>query len=267
MDDLETAAAAAAEEEVVSTEQVTEAPEAEHTPEQVEEKTRSQKRREERKAELDRLRASEADANARLAAETARLERLKSAAAALPEPKEADFEKYEDYLAARTAYASVKALDGRTEAEIQAEIEARRRDVAAVKERQAAADRANWTQQVAEAKGRYSDFDQVVYSQDVPISERMAQAIMSTDTPADVAYRIASDRELAREISAMSDRDMWRAIGRIEATLSAPRPKTTTTAPAPINPVRPQAAAVSDPTKMTATEYAEWRAKGGTFTL
>ena len=91
MDDLETAAAAAAEEEVVSTEQVTEAPEAEHTPEQVEEKTRSQKRREERKAELDRLRASEADATARLAAETARLERLKSAAAALPEPKEADF--------------------------------------------------------------------------------------------------------------------------------------------------------------------------------
>lgn len=220
--------------------------------------SRSKERREERKAEMQRLRQSEAEAQDRLSATEARLNRLRAAAERLPEPREAEFDKYEDYVAARTAYVSLKALDGRNETEIQAEIEERRKDVASARDAQRAELRETWGQHVAEAKSRYSDFDAVVFAPDVPITARVAEAIMATEAPADVAYRLAGDRGLAREVSAMSDLELGRALGRIEAGLSRPRPKRETSAPAPITPVTPSGTAgPRDSAKMTA---AEWRA-------
>ena len=223
--------------------------------------SRSKDRRDQRKAQIERLRTSEAEAKKLLEAEQQRLDRLREAASKLPEPKESEFDKYEDYLAARTAYASVKALDGRNAADIEAEIDKRRQEVAQAKVQSDQQLAENWRDHAEEAKGRYSDFEKVVYA--APITERLSRAIIAADQPADVAYRIALDPTLARDLSAMSDLDMGRAIGRIEASLSMPRPKTETSAPAPITPVTPTGGTIRrDPSQMSPADYRKQREAG-----
>lgn len=265
-DETTEAVAAADDEAIVETQQVDQA-EAEGDGEEheAEKVSRSKERRDQRKAEMARLRASEAEAQGRLASEQARLERIKAAAEKLPEPKESDFQSYDEYRDARAAWASVKALDGRASADIEAEIEQRRQAVEAAKKARLSEQAQSWNEHVAEARGKYSDFDAVVFADSVPITERVASAIMGTEAPADVAYRIAQNPAQARELSAMSDLELGREIGRIEASLSRPRPKTETSAPPPITPVKPAGSPTRDADKMTAAEYSAYRASGGTF--
>lgn len=254
-------AVAAAEEEVVPQEAEAEETQEGHEGEHAQ-MSKSKERREQRKAEAARIRASEEDARNRLSEAEARLDRIRAAAERLPEPKESDFDKYEDYLSAKTAYASVKALNGQSAADIEAEIEERRRAVAVTQAQKKQELAIGWQEHVSEARSRYSDFDNVVFSPAVPITERVATAIMSTEAPADVAYRLASDPVLAREISAMSDLEVGRTLGRIEASLSRPRPKTETSAPSPITPVKPVGTAVKDPSNMSYAEYKAARQSG-----
>lgn len=262
-----TEAVAAADEEAVVETQEAEGAEAEEGSDQQEPEkvSRTKERREQRKAEMARLRASEAEASQRLAAEQARLDRIRDAAAKLPEPKESDFQSYDDYRDARAAWASVRAIDGRTSAEVEAEIEQRRNEVEAARQARLREQAQSWNDHVAEARGRFSDFDAVVFSESVPITERVAGAIMETHAPADVAYRIAQNPALARELSAMSDLELGRELGRIESQLSRPRPRTETNAPPPISPVKPAGNPTRDPDKMSAEEYRAYRASGGTF--
>ena len=56
-----------------------------------------------------------------------------------------------------------------------------------------------------------------------------------------------------------------REIGRIEATLAAPKPQSR--APDPISPVKSTVPVSKDPARMTAAEYDAWRQAGGTFKL
>jgi hypothetical protein len=53
-----------------------------------------------------------------------------------------------------------------------------------------------------------------------------------------------------------------RAIGRIEATLNAPKPRTETQTPAPIAPVRGSARATPAPDAMSYEEYRAARMSG-----
>lgn len=234
--------------------------EGEESPEQ---KSRSQERRERRKAEMDRLRQSEAEAAQRLRDAEDRLRKVREQAQKLPEPKEADFVNFESYQAALAAHYSVKALDGRQVEEALAEAKARKDAMDQVRTQQKREAVQNLQVQMEEARTRYADFDQIVKNPDVPITERMVDMFASSDVAADIAYRLASDRTLAAEIAQMSDIDMARAIGRLEATVSAPKPRTQSSAPEPITPVRPTASPVKDPDKMTPAEYRAWREKGG----
>ena len=57
-----------------------------------------------------------------------------------------------------------------------------------------------------------------------------------------------------------------RAIGRIEASIALPKPRTETKAPDPINPVRGSAAASRNPDNMSYVEWVKWRENGGKIT-
>jgi hypothetical protein len=63
----------------------------------------------------------------------------------------------------------------------------------------------------------------------------------------------------------MSPLEQARALGRLEATLTAPTARTETTAPQPISPVKAKGTVTKDPSKMSPQEWRKFREGGGTI--
>lgn len=110
---------------------------------------------------------------------------------------------------------------------------------------------------------KYADFDQVALAPEVPITEQIADIIRSSDSAADLAYWLGKNRAEAMRIAQMPPIAAARELGRIEASLSAPKPRTESNAPPPINPGKGTGSGVKSPDKMTAEEYRAWRESGG----
>lgn len=90
-----------------------------------------------------------------------------------------------------------------------------------------------------DAKADYSDFDDVVHSKELKITEDMVIALSETDDPAAIAYHLGKHTDEASKIAAMSPRQQMRAIAKLEAKVSDKKPpsKKTTNAGDPIDPV------------------------------
>lgn len=152
------------------------------------------------------------------------------------------------------AYA--EALAERKAAELLAQREAERERLALVEAYQ---DREE------QAREKYDDFEQVVYNQNLPITDVMAQTIQASDVGPDVAYYLGSNPKEADRIARLSPFLQAKEIGRIEAKLAENPPvKRSTSAPPPIKPVTAKAnsAPVLDTTdprsmKMSTSEWIE----------
>lgn len=220
----------------------------------------SKARRERRKAELDRLRQSEAEATAKLQEYEQRRAKIEQAASANQPPKENDFADYNDYLMAAGAYHAARTWDSRQASEAQEQVSAQKQQVEAIQKQQQQEIAQNWAAQVEEAKGKYTDFEQVAYS--APISDDVAQMIAASDSGADVAYYLGTHRQEAEHISRLPPLEKARALGAIEARLSFAPPVTQTAAPEPITPIKGKATAAKDPAKMSMAEYMAARKAG-----
>ena len=229
---------------------------------QPEEKSESAKRREREKAYRARLQTEAAEAKAEAEQAKARRQAILDAAKQEAPPKEADFPDPIEYAAAKAIWGAeqrlterevknageaVKAAEGRAE-----DISKREREVLVNA----------WMNTREEAKTRYADFETVALRGWEP-SPVMTDLILTSDVGADVAYHLGQNHALAAQIAAMNPVEAARAIGRIEAGIVQPKPRTETKAPDPISPVRGSAGAARDPSKMSVTEYAAWRAAGG----
>jgi len=229
-------------------------------PEPEEDKSPSKQRRERRKAEMERLRQSEAEARKELERVHERLKRLEQAAQGQQPPKEGDFQDFAEYQAALAAYKSMQAMDARQRQEIEAESKAHSEQLERLREQQRREVAENWAAQVADAKARYADFEQVALAPDAPITQPMAEVISASDRGADIAYYLGQNRQEAAQIAQMRPMEMAMALGAIQARLSLPKPKVTTETPDPIEPVKPRATARKTPDKMSMSEYKAWRA-------
>ena len=220
----------------------------------------SKARRERRKAEMERLRQSEAEARAELERTTARLQRIEQAAQQSQPPKEDDFQDYAEYQAALAAHASMQALDARQRQEVEDEAKTHQQQLETLQRQQQQEVAENWAAQVEDAKTRYADFEQVAQAPDLPINQQMAEVITSSDMGADIAYYLGTHKAEAAQIAQMKPLDAAKALGAIEARVSLPKPKTTSETPDPIEPVTPKASAkAKDPSKMSMAEYRKWR--------
>lgn len=227
--------------------------------------SRSKERRERRKAELAALRQSEAEAQARAEEAQQRLQRMQEAAKALPQPKQDAYANFEDYQAALTAWHVAQAVDSRELRKIEEDARTHFAQVKAARDAQAQMDAQNWAAQAAEAKTRYPDFD-IVLSEDPQVKaivNPLASLIKQSDIAADLAYHLVRNPEIGRQIAVLPEVQAARALGMLEAQLtSAPQVKTVSTAPPPVNPVRPKATATLDASKMSMDEYIAARRAG-----
>ena len=149
----------------------------------------------------------------------------------------------------KNAGEAVKAAEGRAE-----DISKREREVLVNA----------WMNTREEAKTRYADFETVALRGWEP-SPVMTDLILTSDVGADVAYHLGQNHALAAQIAAMNPVEAARAIGRIEAGIVQPKPRTETKAPDPISPVRGSAGAARDPEKKSYRDFVKFRENGGTL--
>ena len=220
-------------------------------------------RRERRKAEMERLRKEAREAQEAEAKVKERLAALEKYASQEQPPKEDDFSDYNEYLMALAAHKSTAALDARQKREIEDERRAHETRIKHLQDQEQAEIRENWMAQVQEAKQRYADFEQVVYT--ARISDGLAGLIAQSDSGADVAYHLGTNHEAVARLERMTPIEQAMELGRLSASISAPRPRTQSKAPDPASPVRGGGGASTDPLKMTPDEYDKWREAGGSF--
>ena len=255
-------------EAVESTEGQEQNPPAEEKAEEAEaeeQKSPSKIRRERRKAHMEALKASEAEAKKQLQAITERQAAQAKAAQETQPPKEADFADFEEYQAARTAWYAGQEFDKRAVGEIQRQADEQERQVKSIQEQSEVAARENWEAQRTEAVARYKDFDAVVSAPDLKITKDMAAFLSASDLGADVAYYLGTNKAEAAQIAALPPFEQAMAIGRLEAKVTPPKARTQSQAPDPITPVTPKGSGGNDPSKMSPDEYRKWRQAGGTY--
>ena len=226
-------------------------------------KETAKERRERDKAYKQRLREDAESARKEAEAAEARRAKILDAGKAEVAPKESDFQDYSEFVAAKAVWMYQNKAAQRDADDALSQAEQARARAQAIQQEEDQIITQTWNAQVADAKSRYADFDAVAYDQSVPINEDMAKVIRTSDVGPDLAYYLGKNKAVAADIAHMTPLDAARALGRIEATLSAPSPRKQSAAPTPITPVKPKAAAGSlDPSKLSMAEYKAARMSG-----
>ena len=270
MSDQELAALGAAEGDIATeqpaeqqVEGQVETPPADGEPE--DEKTSSQERRERRKAQEKRLKEDVAEAARRAKEAETRLSRIKAAASGISEPKESDFNDPLEYAAAKGGYHTARMAAQMQTGEVEAEINEINAQTAAKEAEHRQARMAAISEEIPDAKARYADFDRafaVAQRADV-VSPALSDMIVESDKPLDLAYYFGTNPDVARQLSQMAPLAAARELGRIEATLSGPKPKLQSSAPAPITTLKGSGTAVKKPDAMNYKEFKAYREAGG----
>lgn len=97
----------------------------------------------------------------------------------------------------------------------------------------------DYAQREEVARVAYSDFDDVVYNPQVPITEAMAAAIQHSDRGPDLAYFLGKNPQEAARIAQYSPFLQAKELGRLEAKLPDRPAPAQTEAPAPIPAAKP----------------------------
>lgn len=239
--------------------------EAEQTTEEKQRET-SKKRRERERAHKDRLRTERDAALNEAAAADARAQKILRAGSAIEAPKESDFSDYTEFVAAKAVWQHAKQAAERDAGFVGEEAAAAKAKAAQIDALERQAQIESWEASKVEAQTRYADFDIVVSKPGLfPVGTHLPDLVIGSEQAADVAYALASDRRLHDAILQMPPLEAARAIGRLEASLTQPKARTSTNAPDPIAPVRGSGGANRNPVAMTAAEYRAWRQAGGTL--
>lgn len=170
-----------------------------------------------------------------------------------PAPKETDFADERAYTAALNAYEADKRVTARTQKNTE--------DAATSAAERAMVSKQNLFRERALAlSDRFPDIGARIFDNANPVTPAMAEVIQDSERGPEVAYHLATHREDALRIARMTPLAAAREIGRIEATLDAPKPRTKTNAPPPpITLKGGTATTTKDPDKMSSEEWLVWR--------
>ena len=200
-----------------------------------------------------RLRELEARANPQTIAQTANVD---------DKPQASQFNDAFEYAEALAEWSAEKALKDRDIAESQRKAEEERNKVLQ-----------SWNEKVDKAKKEMPDFNDIVSSSTVVVSDAIRDAILESDVGPQILYQIASDDDYAESLTKMPAIKALKEIGRLEAKFEAeleakPKKEAKTVsqskAPAPISPLKGGKSAGADVLVDTNGEfygsYAQWKA-------
>lgn len=169
------------------------------------------------------------------------------------EPQPGQFRDAYEYAKALAEYSAEKALKERDRQEAERRDQETRMRVMET-----------WQKRLNEAKAEMPDFDDMVGSADVVISDQVRDAIFESEVGPRIVYHLAENPEVAEKLKTMTTGAALREIGKLEARFERKaeesRPVATKSkAPAPISPLRGTGTVsdLADPDKMS---YAQWKA-------
>jgi hypothetical protein len=173
-----------------------------------------------------RLREVEARQNPQTIAQTANVN---------DKPQAGQFNDAFEYAEALAEWSAEKALKDRDIAESQRKAEEERNKVLK-----------SWNEKVDKAKKEMPDFNDIVSSSTVLVSDAIRDAILESDVGPRILYHLAENPEIAEKLNAGSMISALRQIGKLEAQfekketpVSEAKPSVARSkAPAPINPIK-----------------------------
>jgi len=170
-----------------------------------------------------------------------------------PPPKREDFADDVEYGAKLAAYEADKLYTARTKKSTETNA-TEARDAAN------ASKHVLFRERILALADRYPDIEARIFDNANPVSPVMAEVLQDSERGPEIAYFLATHREEAQRIKSMSPPLAAYALGRIEATLDAPKPRTQSHAPPPPNILKgARATAQKDPDKMETDEWLVWR--------
>jgi hypothetical protein len=188
------------------------------------------KQREEARAEAQREREARESLEAKVRELESRSQPQKVEVAEEPRPEQ--FTDMYEYAKALTDYKVDQRLSEEKQKEALAKVEAQRQQVINT-----------WAKRVESAKAEMPDFEAMVGSADVVVSNEVRDAIFESDVGPQVLYHLAENPEIAEKLQGMTVTSALRTIGRLEAQFAKAETQTKpvvgkSKAPAPINPIR-----------------------------
>jgi hypothetical protein len=188
------------------------------------------KQREEARAEAQREREARESLEAKVRELESRSQPQKVEAAEEPRPEQ--FTDMYEYAKALTDYKVDQRLSEEKQKEALTKVEAQRQQVINT-----------WAKRVESAKAEMPDFEAMVGSADVVVSNEVRDAIFESDVGPQVLYHLAENPEIAEKLQGMTVTSALRTIGRLEAQFAKAETQTKpvvgkSKAPAPINPIR-----------------------------
>lgn len=156
----------------------------------------------------------------------------KAEPAADQEPLPEQFTDMYEYAKALTDYRVDQRMNEEKQKEVQAKAAAERDKVINV-----------WADRVKAAKSEIPDFDDMVGSADVTVSNEVRDAIFESEVGPRILYHLAENPEIATKLQGMTLTSALRHIGRLEAQFEKTEPQIKpvvgkSKAPSPINPIR-----------------------------
>lgn len=151
------------------------------------------------------------------------------------EPQPDQFSDMYEYAKALTDYRVDQRLQEEKQKEVQAKVQAERDQLINT-----------WAKRVESAKGEMPDFEAMVGSADVVVSNEVRDAIFESEVGPRILYHLAENPEIAEQLQGMTLTRALATIGKLEARFEKTEPQTKTTvgkskAPAPINPIKASA--------------------------
>jgi len=152
-----------------------------------------------------------------------------------PKPKPEQFSDMFEYAEALSEWTADKRIR---------EEKAKEAAQRAEQERQKTMD--TWSNRVNDFRSKTPDFDEMVGSADVVVSNEVRDAIFESDVGPQILYHLAENPDVAKKLQGMTAIGALRMIGKLEAKFEEPaQPQTqretavkTSKAPPPINPIR-----------------------------
>ena len=156
----------------------------------------------------------------------------KAEPAADQEPLPEQFTDMYEYAKALTDYRVDQRMNEEKQKEVQAKAAAERDKVINV-----------WADRVKAAKSEIPDFDDMVGSADVTVSNEVRDAIFESEVGPRILYHLAENPEIATKLQGMTLTSALRHIGKLEAQFEKTEPQIKpvvgkSKAPSPINPIR-----------------------------
>jgi hypothetical protein len=148
------------------------------------------------------------------------------------EPLPEQFSDMYEYAKALTDYRVEQRLTEEKQKEVQAKVAAEHAKLIDT-----------WGQRVKEAKAEMPDFDDMINSTDVTVSNEVRDAIFESEVGPRILYHLAENPDFAVKLQGMTLTAALKAIGKLEGQYEKTDPQTKpvvgkSKAPAPINPIR-----------------------------